>query len=72
MGFFSRQYQPPKTDGMDAATLLMRARAAGDPRDAHAYLTRAEALAPMICACSVSCSCAAICICATRAMCPSM
>ena len=46
MGFFSRQYQPPKTDGMDAATLLMRARAAGDPRDAHAYLTRAEALAP--------------------------
>ena len=41
MGFFSRQYQPPKTDGMDAATLLMRARAAGDPRDAHAYLTRA-------------------------------
>ena len=68
MGFFSRQYQPPKTDGMDAATLLMRARAAGDPRDAHAYLTRAEAL----CACSVSCSCAAICICATRAMSPSM
>ena len=46
MGFFSRQYQPPKTDGMDAAALLMRARAAGDPRDAHAYLTRAEALAP--------------------------
>ena len=46
MGFFSRQYQPPKTGGMDAATLLMRARAAGDPRDAHAYLTRAEALAP--------------------------
>lgn len=46
MGFFSRQYQPPKTDGMDAATLLMHARAASDPRDAHAYLMRAEALAP--------------------------
>ena len=31
---------------MDAAALLMRARAAGDPRDAHAYLTRAETRAP--------------------------
>ena len=46
MGFFTRHYQPPRTDGMDVSALLARALSAGDPRDAHAYLIRAEALAP--------------------------
>lgn len=43
---FSKRYSPPRVDDLDVAALLSRARNAKDPRDAHAYLTHAEALAP--------------------------
>lgn len=46
MGLFSKKYAPPALDGLDADTLLARAKSAADPRDAHAYLSRAEQLSP--------------------------
>ena len=46
MGFFTKEYRSPVMDGMDVATLLLRARSASDPRDAHAYLAHAEELDP--------------------------
>lgn len=46
MGFFAKKYAPPFMDGMDVDTLYARGRSAEDPRDAHAFLARAEEIAP--------------------------
>lgn len=46
MSLFSKRYSAPSMDQLDVAALLSRARSAKDPRDAHAYLTRAQMLAP--------------------------
>ncbi len=46
MGWFIKKYTPPRMDGMDVDTLYARGRSAQEPRDAHAFLTRAAALAP--------------------------
>lgn len=46
MGLFAKKYTPPRMDGMDVDTLYARGRSAEDPRDAHAFLSRAEELAP--------------------------
>lgn len=46
MGLFAKKYASPHMDGLDADTLLARAKGAEDPRDAHAYLLRAEQLSP--------------------------
>lgn len=46
MGLFGKKYTPPSMDGMDVDTLYARGRSAQDPRDAHAFLSRALELAP--------------------------
>ena len=46
MGLFAKKYTPPFMDGMDVDTLYARGRSAEDPRDAHAFLARAEELDP--------------------------
>lgn len=47
MGLFKKPYAPPETKGLDKDVLLVRARAASDPRDAHAYFAAAETLDPL-------------------------
>ena len=46
MGLFAKKYTPPRMDGMDVDTLYARGRSAQDPRDAHAFLSRALEAAP--------------------------
>lgn len=46
MGLFAKKYTPPHMEGMDADTLYARGRSAQDPRDAHAFLSRAAEIAP--------------------------
>lgn len=46
MGLFAKKYAPPRMEGMDMDTLYARGRSAQDPRDAHAFLSRAAEIAP--------------------------
>lgn len=46
MGLFAKKYMPPRMDGMDVDTLYARGRSAQDPRDAHAFLSKAAEIAP--------------------------
>lgn len=46
MNLFAKKYSPPITDRLSVDTLFAHARGAEDPRDAYAYLQRAQELAP--------------------------